>query len=119
GGAVEAPTVSSSAVLLQPAGRWLHLLALVILAGPVVILLLIGNDAEPGLVTQLWRLAGAGAILALPAAAVMVFAQSVAITGSAAGAVRPQALVAILETHWGELWAFRTLVSVLLVGLVM
>ena len=70
-------SADDSARYLQPFGRWLHLLGLVMLTGPVVMLLVLANSGDAVLVQRLWRLSRLGAMVSVPAAAVMLLAQTV------------------------------------------
>ncbi|HVH29355.1 MAG TPA: copper resistance protein CopC [Vicinamibacterales bacterium] len=110
------PEDDQAARLLQPIGRWLHLIAVVILSGSVLMLVLLGRDIEASLADRLWRFARAGAVFAVPAALVMLISQATAIRGSVGEALEVPALREALQTHWGALWAVRGLLVVSLIA---
>jgi copper transport protein len=105
-----------AARLLQPIGRWLHLIAVVILSGSVLMLVLLGRDLDAPLADRLWRFARAGAIFAVPAALVMLVSQATAIRGSVGEALEVPALRDALQTQWGALWAVRGVLVVSLIA---
>jgi copper transport protein len=120
-GAARAPAAQEGSGLagyLQPLGRSLHLLAIVMLTGGMVMLLVLGADLEPVLAGRLWGLARAGMVLGVVAAGVMLVAQTAAVNGSLRAALHPGAVWGVLRSHWGALWAVRTMLTVALGGVV-
>jgi len=111
------PESNQTRTILQIGGRWFHLLAAAILTGPLVVLVLLRTDDSRDLTKRLAQFARAGALLALPAALMMLIAQTTSVTDSVSAALRPATLVAILRTSWGTLWLVRTLTVVALVAL--
>ena len=107
----------NSARYLQPFGRWLHLLGLIMLSGPIVMLLVLVHSGDAVVAQRLWRLSRLGALVSVPAAGVMLLAQTVGINGSVAEAMHRDAVIDVLRTHWGGLWATRTFIAVALIVL--
>lgn len=109
------PAAPTAFVGLQAIGRWLHLLALSLLIGPLGLMLL---GVFPKEVDQrLWTLSGLGAVLLIPAAAVMFVAQSAAVTDTFGDALRIDNLRRLLITRWGLVWVARTSVAIALTAI--
>ena len=101
----------NSHVGLQAAGRWLHLLALSLVIGPLGLIVL-GIPREVH--HRLWTLSTAGAIILIPAALVMLVAQSAAVAGTLGEGLRYTSIEHLLLARWGLLWTARTLTAVVL-----
>lgn len=106
-GEVAAP---SAFLGFQATGRWLHLLALSLLIGPIGLMLL--GVVAPELHQRLWTLSTVGALLLFPAAGVMLVAESAAVAGSLGGGVHFESLQHLLLTRWGLIWTTRTIVAI-------
>jgi len=96
----------------QAVGRWLHLLALSLVIGPAGLILLGVLPIE--LHKRLWTLSTVGALLLLPAAIVMLVAQSAAVAGTLREGLRFESLQYLLLTRWGVIWAIRTIVAIIM-----
>lgn len=95
-------------ISLQASARWLHLLALALLVGPLALLALsLATSSAQGLDAALWRGSRWGGLLLLPAALLSLLAQSAAVAGSTAEGLQPAALLGLLHTRWGALWMVR------------
>lgn len=102
---------TTGAIPLQAAARWLHLLGLALLAGPLAMLTLMGaRSTMPAIDRGLWQCSRWGAVSLLAVSGLALVAQSAAVAGSLAEGVQRTALMSLLETRWGTLWALRTLV---------
>ena len=97
-----------SGVEFQAAGRWLHLVALSLVTGALVLMLIVGTEQTPELDQRLWRLGMFGALGLMPAAAVMLAAQSAAVAGTITEGLRAESVRGLLGTDWGALWGVRT-----------
>ena len=115
--AAAAPPDTSTDLWLQAAGRWLHLVALVLLAGPLVLLMLIGSDQPIIGGPPIWRLARIGSVLLVPAAALLLVGQLAGLHESLGAALRPDAVTSLLGTRWGWLWLTRLACAVALIAL--
>ena len=94
----------------QAVGRWLHLLALSLVIGPAGLILLGVLPIE--LHKRLWTLSTVGALLLIPAAVVMLVAQSAAVTGALREGLRFESVQHLLLTRWGVIWAVRTILAI-------
>ncbi len=113
GALVAQPSQRSAGVLLQATARWLHLVGLALLAGPPVLLTLMGARVRvDGVERRLWQCSRWGAVVLLPVTLLSLVAQSAAVSGSLAEGLQPAALMSLLDTQWSTLWTVRaTLVA--------
>lgn len=104
------PAALTPFVGLQAIGRWLHLLALSLLIGPTGLILLgvLPNELHK----RLWTLSTVGALMLIPAAGVMLLAQSSAVAGTLGGGLHFDSLQNLLVTRWGLVWSMRTIVAI-------
>lgn len=108
--AAAGPAQSSGGVPLQATARWLHLLGLALLVGPLVILSLALKTSDlPAAVPALWRCSRWGAVMLLPATVLSLVAQAAAVAGSLVDGLQPAALLSVLHTRWGLLWSLRAM----------
>jgi copper transport protein len=97
--------------------RWLHLLALVLALGALVLRRLIAPRADAPPARRLWALAAIGAVLLLPAALLQLGAQAAAVAGSWETGLSRRVLEPLLGGRWGALWQIRFGLALLLVWL--
>jgi len=104
------PAAPTAFIGFQAIGRWLHLLALSLLIGPAGLILLgvLPNELHK----RLWTLSTVGALVLIPAAGVMLLAQSSAVAGTLGGGLHFESLQHLLITRWGLVWSTRTIVAI-------
>ena len=103
---------SALPLLLQVTARWLHLIGVALVAGPLIGIALLGAARESTFDVRLSRVAVVGATCQLAASALSLWGQTTAIQSSA-GAFEIAAAVSLLKTRWGSLWIARAILAVL------
>ena len=105
-------------VPLQASARWLHLIGLTLLIGPLTLgLLVVSPSPLPGIDVSLWRASRWGGWLLVLATFVSLTAQAAAVAGSVADGLQSVALHGLLQTRWGALWTLRVALAVLVVAM--
>ncbi|HLI50379.1 MAG TPA: copper resistance protein CopC, partial [Thermomicrobiaceae bacterium] len=99
--------------------RWLLLIGLMAIVGPLAYLVVVlGDTTDPPIERRLWKMVLVGAIIAVVAAPVMFIAQAEGVAGSIGGAFNGSLLRDLLTGIYGQRWIARTVLSLLILGLV-
>lgn len=93
---------------LQASARWLHLMGLSLVVGPLVLVAVTrALRDDVAIHRSLWRGSAWGSLLIFLAALVALVAQSSAVAGSLREGLQSDALLGLLGTRWGALWTAR------------
>lgn len=105
----EIGTASIAAWYWQALARWIHLIALCLSGGPLVVVLLHRRAPPVRVERLLWSIARRGALLGLAGTILFLLVQVVAVSGSLAAALDPAVLRFTLSGRVGWLSAIRLL----------
>jgi len=105
----ETGVASIAAWYWQALARWIHLIALCLAGGPLVVVLLHRHAPPVQVERLLWSIARRGALLGLAGTILFLLVQALALSGSSAAALDPAVLRFILSGTVGWLSAIRLL----------